>query len=318
MPVLQFIKNWSLPVAMITGALSYLVYSNIPALAPTKPFVTEFIGYLQPVLIFAMLFITFCKISPKALRPQMWHLWLLLIQAGSFALLTLCVAMLPDMPGRVIIEGAMLCMICPTATAATVIAGKLGGNTTSLTSYIILINIVTAIVIPIFIPLIHPHNGMTFGTSFAMILAKVFPLLLCPLIATMLVRRWLPTFHEMILRCKDLAFYIWLVALAIAIALTTRSIVHSHVSIAYQLGIAGISLVCCALQFFLGKKIGAHYHDEISAGQSLGQKNTVFAIWLAYTFMTPVTSIAGGFYSVWHNLYNSYQLYRLRQKEKKG
>ena len=104
MPVLQFIKNWSLPIAMITGALSYLVYSNIPALAPTKPFVTEFIGYLQPVLIFAMLFITFCKISLKALRPQMWHLWLLLIQAGSFALLTLCVAMLPDMPGKVIIE----------------------------------------------------------------------------------------------------------------------------------------------------------------------------------------------------------------------
>lgn len=31
---------------------------------------------------------------------------------------------------------------------------------------------------------------------------------------------------------------------------------------------------------------------------------------MGYTFFTPVTAIAGGFYSIWHNLVNSYQLYR--------
>ena len=46
------------------------------------------------------------------------------------------------------------------------------------------------------------------------------------------------------------------------------------------------------------------------AGQSLGQKNTVFAIWMGYTFMTPETAIVGGLYSIWHNIYNSWQLYR--------
>ena len=49
---------------------------------------------------------------------------------------------------------------------------------------------------------------------------------------------------------------------------------------------------------------------KVTAGQSLGQKNTVFAIWLAYTFMTPETAIVGGLYSIWHNIYNSWQLYR--------
>ena len=49
-------------------------------------------------------------------------------------------------------------------------------------------------------------------------------------------------------------------------------------------------------------------------GKPLGQKNTVFAIWMGYTFMTPVTSVAGGFYSVWHNIYNSYQLYQKRKE----
>jgi BASS family bile acid:Na+ symporter len=40
----------------------------------------------------------------------------------------------------------------------------------------------------------------------------------------------------------------------------------------------------------------------------MGQKNTVFAIWLGYTFMTPETAIVGGLYSIWHNIYNSWQL----------
>lgn len=46
------------------------------------------------------------------------------------------------------------------------------------------------------------------------------------------------------------------------------------------------------------------------AGQAMGQKNTIFLIWMALTFMTPETAIVGGLYSVWHNLYNSWQLYR--------
>jgi len=55
---------------------------------------------------------------------------------------------------------------------------------------------------------------------------------------------------------------------------------------------------------------GRKFDDEISGGQALGQKNTVFAIWVGYTFFTPITSIAGGFYSIWHNVFNSWQLYR--------
>ena len=87
-----------------------------------------------------------------------------------------------------------------------------------------------------------------------------------------------------------------------------------------------ISLLCCILQFALGRHVGSRYRPKrksqdsalergrqirkVTAGQSLGQKNTVFAIWMGYTFMTPETAIVGGLYSIWHNLYNSWQLYR--------
>ena len=42
----------------------------------------------------------------------------------------------------------------------------------------------------------------------------------------------------------------------------------------------------------------------------MGQKNTVFAIWMGLVFLNPVTSVVGGFYSIWHNLINSWQLYK--------
>lgn len=316
MKILQFVRNWTLPIAMCIGAISYFVYVNIPFLAPTKPFVSRAIEIIQPVLIFAMLFITFCKVDPKDLRPKRWHLWLILIQALSFALLSCLIIIYPNLPGEVLVEGAMLCMICPTATAAAVVTGKLGGNAANLTTYTILINFVTAMIVPVFVPLVHPHPGLTFTVSCSLILSKVFPLLFCPFLAAVFVRYFIPAFHRVILGCKDLAFYLWAVALAIAIAVTVKSIVHSDVSIGYQLGLAAISLLCCVIQFWLGKKIGAAHNDPISAGQALGQKNTVFAIWMGYTFLTPVTSIVGGFYSVWHNIYNSYQLYEKRKSDK--
>ena len=58
-----------------------------------------------------------------------------------------------------------------------------------------------------------------------------------------------------------------------------------------------------------------HPDEDCTLYQSLGQKNTVFAIWMGYTFFTPVTAVAGGFYSVWHNIVNSWQLYRQRKRE---
>jgi len=97
--------------------------------------------------------------------------------------------------------------------------------------------------------------------------------------------------------------------------MTVKTIVHTHLSLAYQLGLAVISLACCFLQFYFGRKIGKYYDDGVTAGQALGQKNTILAIWLGYTFFTPITAIAGGFYSVWHNLANSYQLYKHRENK---
>lgn len=328
-----------LPIAMVTGASCYLIYHALPGLHGAGAFLSDALAIVQPVLIFLMLFLTFCKIEPKELRPHRWHWWLLLIQGGLFIICGLLalrlMSLLPE-GGHgciVLIESAMLCLICPTATAAAVVTRKLGGDVAGITTYTILINLVTAVLVPLVVPLIQPVEGMDFWMAFSMITAKIFPMLIMPCLCAWLLRYMAPRIHAKLLEWPDLPFYLWAVALTLAIAVTTKSIVNSRMDVWLIAGMSLISLFCCIFQFAAGRYVGSRYSPrradasveaeqrgrelrKVTAGQSLGQKNTVFAIWMGYTFMTPETAIVGGLYSIWHNCYNSWQLYKAGKSKK--
>ena len=348
--IFKIIRDWMLPVAMLTGASGYLLYHIMPEpVHNAGPFLDGLIGVMQPLLIFSMLFLTFCRVEPKELKLHRWHWWLLLIQGGLFVLLGLAAwAVLKTMPEVmhdkvVLLESAMICLICPTATAAAVVTRKLGGDVPGITTYIVLINILTAVLVPLVVPMLHPLSDADFWDSFSKITAKVFPLLITPCLCAWLVRYLMPKVHRKLMKYPDLPFYLWAVALTLAIAVTTRSLVHTTMGIGLILSMSFISLVCCLFQFAMGRYIGGRYKPraslrgrqpmrqgdvsgeaaismgkevrKVTAGQSLGQKNTIFAIWMSCTFMTPETAVVGGLYSIWHNIYNSWQLYRAGKRE---
>ncbi|MBR6196653.1 MAG: transporter [Bacteroidaceae bacterium] len=317
MKFIRFIKDWALPISMLSGVASYFLYVNIHALDFTHTFALKAIsGYIQPMLIFSMLFVSFCKVSIKQLKPRRWMIWSLLIQTISFTGLGALIIAFPYIQGKVVIESAMLCMICPTATAAAVVTSKLNGNSSAVVSYTCLINLAVSVVVPIIVPLLHETNtDLTFWGSFFIILHKVFPTLIFPLMLALALQVIAPKVHAKILSYRNLAFNLWIVALALAIGITVRAIVHTEESIVSLVGIAIASLCCCLLQFILGRIIGVKYGETVAGTQTLGQKNTVFAIWMGATFLNPVTATAGGFYSVWHNLFNSYQMYQARKNQ---
>lgn len=317
MKVPQFLRDWSLPIAMGSGVAAYLLYRALTLPQGTGILVSSAVSVVQPCLIFAMLFVTFCKVRVKELKPAKWHLWLLLFQLLLFIVFSLSITLLRGMQQwiQVLLESAMMCFICPTATAAAVITSRLGGNSASLVSYTIQINMAVAVVAPLFLAMSHPVDGMSLSGSFLIITGKVFPLLLCPLLCASFVRHYIPRLHGwLVTKGRNLPFYLWLVALSLAIAMTSRAIANTSLSLSVLAGIATVSLVCCLLQFAFGRYVGWRNGEAIAGGQALGQKNTVFAIWFAYTFMTPVTAIAGGFYSLWHNIVNTWQLYKHQQR----
>ena len=47
----------------------------------------------------------------------------------------------------------------------------------------------------------------------------------------------------------------------------------------------------------------------------MGQKNTILAIWMAQTYLNPLSSIVPAAYVLWQNLINSYQLWRKQRRQ---
>ena len=159
----------------------------------------------------------------------------------------------------------------------------MGGDSATTTAYTIIINVLVAILVPSLLPMIHPHDlHFSFWPLFMEILRKVFPLLVVPLLLAWFVRYCLPPLHRIILNAKDTAFYLWAVALALAISVTVRALCHSSESLWHVAAIALSTLVACLFQFAFGKWIGGRYGYRLEGGQAMGQKNTIFIIWLGW------------------------------------
>ncbi len=307
----SFLRNWTLPLAMLAGILIYAAFHCIDALGPVHPYVWAVDKVLTPSLIFIQLLLTFCRVDPREFRVRRWHFWLLGFQLAGSVLAYLALA--PFSP--ILAQGAMVCLICPTATAAAVITAKLGGSAETLITYTLMVNILAAVYVPLVFPLVYEQEGVAFVKAFLLILSKVFPLLICPFLLAQMLRHAAPSAHQWLRDHSGLAFYIWAVALAMVMGKTAKSIVDDSGDLPLVAGLAIVSLATCAAQFLFGKAIGGHYGDRISGGQAIGQKNTVLAIWMALTYMDPLASVAPGAYVLWQNTVNSYQLWKKRRSD---
>lgn len=312
--VLEFIKNWMLPVAMTAGVAVYLCYAHIPVLAPFKEPTNRIAEVAMPVLIFLQLLLSFSKVAPRDLHLRRWHLKALLFQIVTCSAITAATLLFcngnPSV--KVILEGIMVCLVCPTATAAVVITNKMKGNAANITLYTLISNFAAAIMCPLLFPLLEPQAGFGFVAAFLRIMRKVFPLLICPFLLATAFRLWMPGMRDWLERHSGAAFYLWSFALMIVTGQTARSLVNSPESISVKIIVAVCSLAVCLLNFFTGKKMGDFEHDRVTAGQGLGQKNTVLAIWVALTYLNPLCALAPGAYVLWQNIFNSIQLHRVR------
>ena len=309
MNILDFLKKWTLPSGLVIGATVYLLFSRIAPLQPIGDAVGPLLVKLLPVLIFVMLYITFCKIQTGDLRPRAWHFILQAIRILLSGLLVLAILHTTNPMTKLVLEGAFVCVICPTAAAAPVITERLGGSIASLTIYTILANVVTSIIIPLFFPMVEKSTEITFLTAFNMILRRITFVLIIPLCLAMLTRKFLPNVATRIKETKNLAFYIWGFNLSIIMGLTIRNILSTQIYGTVLALLLLLPLVISILLFSIGKAVGYRYGDSISAGQALGQKNTVVGIWLTTAFLNPIASIAPCAYVVWQNLINAWQLW---------
>jgi len=312
--VLKFLRDWTLPVSMLFGTLMYLLFAYTPALEEAAVFFDPIFELILPWFMFLVLFVTFCKVDFHKMRPVAWHGWNILVQLLTVALIV-AVILYFHLQGNdlILMESALTCVIAPCATAAAVVTSKLGGNLESITTYTFMTNFITALLVPLCFPMVDPDVTMTFWQSFLQILYKVCMVLVMPMVLAYIVKHFMHCLHQKIISIRDLSFYLWGCSLTIVTGTTVKHICHAQTSVWFLLMIALLSLLFCIVLFVVGRLIGRHYGCTVDAGQASGQKNTAFAIWIAYTYLSPLSSVGPGCYILWQNIVNSLELWKQRK-----
>ncbi|MCC8175426.1 MAG: transporter [Bacteroidales bacterium] len=279
-----------LPIAMLGGLL---FHDFINAIA-----------FLAPYLIFVMLLVTFCKVKPSEFRVTGLSWGLLAVQiVGGVAVY---LALLPL--GPELAQGVFICVFCPTATAAPVVTGMLGGSISRVATYSIVSNLTVAALAP---PLFSwmGASGADYLVMLRGVCSAVAPLLIAPLACAIVLGKVAPKVHHAMATHQGLSFYIWAVSLFIVVGRAVSYMIAHHERVGLMIALAVGAGVVCVLQFWIGRKIGTRYGDKIAGAQGLGQKNTVLAIWMTLTYLSPVASVAPAAYVAWQNTINSAQLY---------
>ncbi|MDM8569110.1 hypothetical protein QUF50_06330 [Thiotrichales bacterium HSG1] len=194
---------------------------------------------------------------------------------------------------------AFLVGITPTATAAPVMIRLLKKDVNYIIASVVLTNCLVAIFIPFLLPLITSTkaNVSTGNMLFSTLMIVILPLLLAK---TINLRKKIN---------PNIFFYLWLAGLYLATAKASHYIFTEATTtpITTIIAIAIVSMLLCIINFYLGTLIGKkQYYQENS--QSLGQKNNMFMIWIALTFINPLAALGPMFYVFFQNIYNSYLL----------
>lgn len=303
---------------MGAGAVLYLLFAFTPQLDDMATAMGPFFATILPLFMFLILFVTFCKVDFRQLRPVAWHGWVALFQVlfiGVLMALMLMPSGEPSAQAKILMEALLMCCISPCATAAAVVTQKLGGSLEQMTTYTFLSNFMTVLLAPLCFPLIEKGADITFLAAFTKILHEVFLVLVVPMLLAYIVKHHLKGLHRRIVAVRDLSYYLWACSLMIVTGTTVKNIVHAEVSVWLLAAIALLGLLICIVQFAVGRFIGHFFDHTQEAGQALGQKNTAFAIWLSSAYLNPLSSVGPGCYILWQNIVNSVEIWLHRKKQ---
>ena len=298
---LHKLRSYVLPFAIVVGLVFHRQLVSVRE--------------ITPYLIFTILLLNNVAVDMKKLKVTMLDVWIMVFQIvvslGSYFLFKAFGA------SELVAQGVLVGVLCPVAASSVVIATMLGANRETVTTYTIVGNLMVAIVAPIYFSFIGTLQDLPFLDSVWLIFRRIAPTIALPFFAALFLQRFLPGVNDFLCRYKGLSFYLWAAALTITLGQTIYFMFlegrHEKASILIM-GIA--SVVYCAIQFAVGKWLGSRYGDRIAGGQILAQKNSAMGIWIANTYLLPLASVFPALYSIWQNLFNSWQLWRKEHNNK--
>jgi len=295
-PIQNFLRIYGKVLALL---LTMVVGSLLPQF--------HVFSYLVQYLLMAMLFFAFIDIEIQPGSFQKGILWVLLANA-AVAFLSYWIVFRFD---HTLALAAFITGIAPTAISSPVIISMIEGKVEYVVGSVLLTNLAMALVVPLVLPTLL---GVAAKVSIWAVLEPVLITVFVPLVLARLVRLLPSRAKAAVRRGKDFTFAIWLLNLFLICAKAVDFLRNGSTGSTRLLPMmALISLVICAVNFALGALIGGRKFWQ-EASQALGQKNNSFVIWIALTFINPLVAMGPTFYVLYHNLYNSFQIYLFEKR----
>ena len=297
--IMSHLRSYVLPTAIVLGIFFHSWCGKF--------------AWIAPYLIFIILLLNFVAVNIQKLRFNTMNYWLILFQiicsiGGYYTIKQFS-------HDETLAQGILIGILCPVASSVVVVACMLGANRETTTAYTIVGNLMVAFVAPFYFSFIGIHQELSFGQSFLLILEKISPVIALPFFVALALQKFIPTLNNSLCRYKGLSFYLWAFCLLVTLGQTIDFIfVHGKGNEKTSLSLGIASATICTIHFALGKWLGGKYGDRIAGGQLLGQKNTAMGIWMANTYLNPLASVFLAFYSIWQNLFNSWQLWNHERK----
>jgi BASS family bile acid:Na+ symporter len=260
-------------------------------------------AFLIRYFLMIMLFFVFLNINIHRKILQTLHFKILLTNI----LIPLFAYFFLQFFNETVAVAVFLVALAPTAAAASIIAQLLNAKVEIVAASTLVTSAGMALVIPFLLPFIIQIEGAIDTLSvFIPIVVVVF----VPLILAQIVKKTLPKVQQVLSKKKDIPLYLFLVNVYLAMAKSTHFIQTSEeTQFDTIFWIALATGLLCIVNFQVGERIVSP-ELKYEGGLALGRKNTMFILWLALTFVSPIAALSPIFYILWQNLYNSFQLWR--------
>lgn len=258
-------------------------------------------SFLIKYLLMIMLFFSFLQMDIKRSDLTISHFYILLLNL----FLPILGYYLVKPFNLLLAQSVFITAIAPTAIASPAIVGLLKGRIEFSVFSILLTNFTVAFVLPFLLPFLLSDTS---NISFYNVLVEVTTIFMIPFVLSLFVKKYIKENKQLYSKLNNLVFYILVFNINLGTSKASffiREQMSFSDIIIYK--IAFFSLILCVLSFSLGRLVSPK-NLKLEGGQSLGQKNNGFTLWIALTYISPLAVLGPVFYILSQNIYISWQL----------
>jgi len=267
------------------------------------------LSFLLKYVLMGLLFFAFLDVRIEKSIIKKSHFYILALNI----IIPLAAYYLLNIFNHQLAQAAFVAGLAPTAIAAPVVISILKRRVEYTAFSLLLTNIVIALLVPFL--LTHVADARN-DIDLWSVLYPVLIVFSIPLVLGQLLKYFLPPVHSFLSRFKDESFYFLMGGIYLGTANAShylRSETNQSFDVVFYIGAA--IFIICFLNFSLGRFLGGK-EFSVEAGQSLGQKNNAFTVWLALTFISPLAVLGPVFYVFFQNLFVSWELHHFNKLQK--